>query len=59
MALLGKPAPLHSDLLSRLNEAVAGGRAFLIEAEREDTLQMVLRLVDQTALGCAPVTGNA
>jgi hypothetical protein len=59
IVLIGPPAPLHAELLDRLQADVARGRTFMIAAEYEDSLRAVLRVVDQLALAVAVPAGRA
>ena len=57
IVLIGPPAPLHAELLDRLQADVARGRTFIIAAEYEDSLRAALKVVDQMSLlAAAPVS---
>jgi hypothetical protein len=59
VTLLGPPKPLNRELVEILGADVAQGRAFVIAAGCEDTLRMVLSVVDQLALLAAAPVGRA
>jgi hypothetical protein len=59
ITLLGPPAPLHAELLDRLQADVAQGRTFMIAAEYEDSLRAALKVVDQMSLLVAVPVGRA
>jgi hypothetical protein len=59
IALLGPPAPLHAELLDRLQADVARGRTFMIATEYEATLKAALEVVDQMSLLAAVPVGRA
>jgi hypothetical protein len=59
IVLIGPPAPLHAELLDRLQADVARGRTFIIAAEYEDSLRAALKVVDQMSLLVAVPVGRA
>jgi hypothetical protein len=59
IVLIGPPAPLHPELIERLQADVTNGRSFVVCCERRDTLRAALQVVDQLALLAAVPAGRA